>query len=140
MKLAITAITVVALAGVLGLARAASAQPAPPEPAKPDACFAAMKADPTFAGQMVIEIGHHLSADDAKKWCGDQANDDVVKKAHLDADHHIQKDERHVVLAYIAMWLIAAGFVLFLWRRQQALKLEIAQLRKDLEAAAKESA
>jgi hypothetical protein len=133
MKLAITVVTVLALAGV------AAAQPAPPEPAKADACFATMKADPAFAGQMVIEIGHHLSASDAKKWCGDQTNDDVIKKAHEDADYHIEKNERHVVLAYAAMWLIAAGFVVFLWRRQQALKLEIAQLRKDLDAAAKEN-
>ncbi len=133
MKLAILIVT------VLGLSTVAAAQPAPPEPAKPDACFAAMKADPTFAGQMVIEIGHHLTADDAKKWCGEQTNDDIIKQAHVDADHHIEKNERHVVLAYAAMWLIAAGLVLFLWRRQQALKLEIAQLRKDLDAAAKEN-
>jgi len=34
------------------------------------------------------------------------------------------------------MWIIAAAFVIFLWRRQQVLQAEIAQLRRDLEAAA----
>jgi hypothetical protein len=33
------------------------------------------------------------------------------------------------------MWIVAAAFVIFLWRRQQALKLEIAHLRRDLKAA-----
>jgi CcmD family protein len=41
-----------------------------------------------------------------------------------------------VILAYAAMWVIAAGFVLFLWRRQQALRSEIERLRRDLDAAA----
>ena len=40
-------------------------------------------------------------------------------------------------MAYAAMWVIAAMFLMFLWRRQQALKGEIANLKRDLEAAAK---
>jgi len=42
-----------------------------------------------------------------------------------------------VILAYAAMWLLSVGFVLFLWRRQQGLRVEIGQLRRDLEAASK---
>ena len=54
-----------------------------------------------------------------------------------EAAAEIAKNEKHVILAYAAMWLVAAGFVLFLWRRQQALKIEIANLRRDLATAAK---
>jgi hypothetical protein len=50
----------------------------------------------------------------------------------------VATNKRHVLLAYIAMWLVAAGFVIFLWRKQQALKLEIASLRRDLEDATKD--
>lgn len=61
----------------------------------------------------------------------------MTKKEHEDAAKAIAKNERHVVLAYGAMWLLAAGFLLFLWRRQQGLRREILQLQKDLEAATK---
>jgi len=50
----------------------------------------------------------------------------------------IAKNEKHVILAYAAMWVIAAAFLMFLWRRQQALKGEIAQLKSDLDAAVKD--
>ena len=43
-----------------------------------------------------------------------------------------------MILAYAAMWVVSALFVLFLWRRQQLLKVEITRLQKDLAAAAKE--
>jgi CcmD family protein len=40
-----------------------------------------------------------------------------------------------VIYAYAAMWIIAAGFVVFLWRRQRGLEAEIEHLRRDLDAA-----
>jgi hypothetical protein len=57
--------------------------------------------------------------------------------AQVAADARIKKNEAHVIYAYAAMWVLAALFVIFLFMRQQALKREIATLRKDLEAAAK---
>jgi hypothetical protein len=60
-----------------------------------------------------------------------------VGKQHEDAAKAIAKNQKHVVLAYAALWLLAAGFLLFLWRRQQHLKTEIANLKRDLEAASK---
>ena len=89
-------------------------------------CTDAMNADPTFA-KSIIEIADKDAADRRLE---------ATEKEHLDAAMHIEKDEKHVILAYAAMWIIAAGFVLFLWRRQQALKAEIAQLRRDLEKEA----
>ena len=103
----------------------ASAQPAPspaPSPAR-QACVDAMNADPEFAKAIIATV--------------DKQIDQKTIDAHTRANAHIAENERHVILAYGAMWVIAALFVLFLWRRQQALKAEIAQLRKDLDAAEK---
>jgi CcmD family protein len=60
-------------------------------------------------------------------------------KAHKDAAAHVEKNERHVFAAYAAMWVLSALFLLYLFRRQGRLKAEIAQLRRELDAAAGES-
>jgi hypothetical protein len=44
-------------------------------------------------------------------------------------------------MAYAAMWIVAAGFIVYLWRKQGGLKSEIAGLRRELEdAVAREAA
>lgn len=105
-----------------------AAAPAPPADATGARaqCTAAMNADPKFAAE-IVKI-----ADDAAAL----RRDAETVNAHNDANANIQKNERHVIYAYAAMWIIAAGFVIFLWRRQQALQAEIAQLHRDLDAAA----
>ena len=82
-----------------------------------------MNADPEFAKSIVATV--------------DKQIDQQTIDAHVDAPRSTSpKNEQHVIFAYAAMWIVAALFVVFLWRRQQALKAEIAQLRKDLDAAA----
>jgi len=98
-------------------------------------CTDAMNADPMFAKDIVKITGHNVDPDIVKAWCSDQ---DTLA-AHQDAQYHVEKNERHVIYAYAAMWLVAAGFVVFLWRRQVALRAEIGRLRADLDAAAKDS-
>ena len=66
------------------------------------------------------------------------ADVDTVQ-THQDAVAHVEKNERHVIGAYAAMWVISALFLLYLLRRQQRLKAEIEQLRRDLDAAAKDA-
>lgn len=116
----------------VGFTGVALAQPAPAAPAAPAAsdarsqCTAAMNADPKFAAE-VVKIADEKAA---------VQRDQDTLAAHNDAYFHIQKNERHVIYAYAAMWILAAGFVIFLWRRQQALVHEIGQLRRDLDAAA----
>jgi hypothetical protein len=114
-----------------GPAVAPAAAPAPASPpvdvdAAREACKAALNADPKFEAY-IVQI-----ADEKAQ----QQRDRDTIDAHNDAYRHIQKNERHVIYAYAGMWIVAAAFVIFLWRRQQALKLEIAHLRRDLEAAA----
>lgn len=82
-------------------------------------CAEAMNADPTFAESIAMTV-----------------NEQTLKQ-HKDAANAIAKNERHVIFAYAAMWVLAALFLVFLWRRQQHLKGEIVQLRRDLDAAAK---
>jgi len=89
------------------------------------ACVDAMNKDPQFAKLVLSTV--------------DKQIDQQTIDAHNDAFHHIQKNEAHVIYAYAAMWVLAAAFVVFLWRRQQHLRGEIAQLRSELAAAAKES-
>jgi len=108
---------------VLGGAGAAAADPTPP--ALQQQCRDALNADPAFA-----------------KLVADKLNIQIEQKivdAHEEANHHIQKNEAHVIYAYAAMWVIAALFVIFLFFRQQALKTEIGALRRDLEAAGKDA-
>jgi len=114
---------------VTGVAAAEAPSPAPGAPMPPpadanrEACVAAMNANPDFAKSIVATIDKQIDA--------------RTIAAHEQAAQQIAENEKHVLLSYAAMWLIAAGFVVFLWRRQQVLKNEIEQLRKDLEAAGK---
>jgi len=114
---------------------AAAPSGAPPTAAPPSgdasrkACVDAMNADPQFAASIVKAADGAAAA----------RRDEDTLKAHTDADRRVQLNERHVIYSYAAMWIVAAAFVVFLWRRQQALKEEIAHLRRDLEAAADEA-
>jgi hypothetical protein len=106
----------------------ASAPPAAPADAASARaqCTAAMNADPKFEAE-IVKIADEKAA---------LKRDADTLAAHTEAYAHVQKNERHVIYGYAAMWIIAAGFVIFLWRRQQALQAEIVQLRRDLDAAA----
>jgi len=114
----------------------AAAQPAGEAEALRKTCVDAMNANPKFADDIIKVAEVRLN---------DQVNKDQVMKdactiqVMQNEQDRIARNKLHVILAYAAMWLVAAGFVVFLWRRQQHLKTEIANLRRDLEAAAKEA-
>ena len=124
-------VLLVGSATALGQPGSAAPAPSAPAPATPsptppaagtaaqlrETCAQAMNADPSFATAIVKTINESTA------------------KQHVDAARRIAKNERHVILAYVGMWLVAAAFVLFLWRRQQLLRSEIVQLRRDLDAA-----
>lgn len=109
---------------VIAFAGVAYAQPAGGDAAR-QACVEAMNADKAFAAAIVKTADEQAAL----------ARDKDTVAAHEKADAQIKMNERHVIISYAGMWVIAAGFVIFLWKRQQALKAEIATLRRDLEAA-----
>lgn len=63
-----------------------------------------------------------------------QLKDDV----HAEESATFTRNNRHVVIAYAAIWVLTIGFVVFLWMRQQALKTELARLSSELARAAKD--
>jgi hypothetical protein len=128
-------------AGSAAPAAAGSAAPAaePAAPAAPpvapnadelrNTCAAALNANPEFAKSVVATYD--------KKHV-EKLDQDIIDQ-HKAAAAQIAENERHVIWAYAAMWICAALFLVYMWRRQQALKGELAMLRRDLDAAAKES-
>jgi hypothetical protein len=114
----------------------AFAQPSGDAAALRKTCVDAMNADPKFADAIVktaeFQIHEQVNKDQVvKDTC-------IIETMRAEQDR-IARNKLHVILAYGAMWLVAAGFVVFLWRRQQRLTAEIASLRRDLEAAAKDT-
>jgi hypothetical protein len=114
----------VVLAAFAGAAFAQTAGSDAPDARK--LCTDAMNADPQFAAA-IVKVADEKAA--AKR-------DADTLATHQEAVARVQKNERHVIYAYAAMWIVAAAFVIFLWRRQQALNAEIANLRRDLDIAA----
>jgi hypothetical protein len=120
-------IVIVVLLVLCGIAAAdgsgapAAGAPMPPPPpgleAAKQACTTAIN-DPKYSESLQNFIDSRL--------------DLKTIEAHNDAFHHIQKNESHVIWAYAAMWVLAALLVGFLFLRQQALKTEIAALKRDL--------
>lgn len=111
-----------ALLFVVALAGAARADDA--HAADRAACAAAMNADPSFEKEII-------------KVANEKADQEIAAK-HLAAADQIATNEKHVILAYAAMWIAAAGFVIFLWRRQQLLKEQLARLERELAAATRD--
>lgn len=108
---------------------AAFAQPAAPASAElRKTCVDAMNADPTFATAIVT-----LADEKAARV---RLEADLAQ--HEKAATAVAKNERHVILAYASMWVVAAGFLIFMWRRQQGLRMEILRLQRDLDAAIKD--
>lgn len=116
-------LVLIALILLAGTAYAQPGHPTAPQTEAREACTKAMNEDPEFAKSIIATV--------------DKQIDQKTIDAHIDADKHIQKNQRSVVYAYAGMWIVAAMFLAFLWLRQQALKTEISQLRKDLDAAGK---
>ena len=115
MKKLILVMWVVAFGGV------AYAQ-APDAAALRKTCADAMNADPEFAKSIATTVDKQL--------------DQKTIEQHKTAADKIAQNERHVIISYAAMWVIAALFVGFMWRRQLRLRVEIGQLRKELESKA----
>ncbi len=97
-------------------------QPVKPGPGQPTK-------KPSFHSPMRQVCEDELSKDD-DWWFNLQQR--LRRNIHEQAFREVQTNNRHVVAAYGAMWLIAIGFVVLMWTRQQHLKGEITRLAAEL--------
>ena len=58
---------------------------------------------------------------------------------HRDESAAFARNNRHVVMAYIAIWVLTAGFLAALWLRQGRLRAEIARLEAEVARAARDA-
>jgi hypothetical protein len=131
----------------------ASGEPsAPPSAAVPgatppgvkDPCNAAINADQEWTNELKAKLTKFMMREiDAGATTPDilalraVLEKTISREAH-DADAKlIALNKRHVVMAYAALWLVAVGFLLVQWRRQQALRRQLEALRRDLDQAIK---
>ena len=59
-------------------------------------------------------------------------------EVHQQELESIQQNNRHVIMAYSALWIIMIGFVAFMWTRQKQLRDEIAHLQTELAEATRD--
>ena len=94
-------------------------------------CTAAMNADPQFAQDLLRVLDEKKVVELAKA-------QEKFANIQIEAGARVAKNQRHVIMAYAVMWIAAALFVLFLWRRQKSLRDQIDALRSDLASALKD--
>jgi hypothetical protein len=100
----------------------------PPPPPEPDAS----KRPPPYESPMRQQCEDEL-AKDHEWWFNLEGR--LRTQIHVQASREVTTNNRHVVYAYAAIWLIAVAFVVLLWRKQQALRAEIDRLSKELSKA-----
>lgn len=100
----------------------------PPPPQDPDPA----KRPPPYESPMRQQCEDELDKDDA--WWFDLESR-LRTHIHEQTSKEVTTNNRHVVMAYAAIWLIAVGFVVMLWRKQQALRAEIDRLSRELSKA-----
>jgi len=83
-----------------------------------DDCIAALRDDPKFTAYLDKQLLYVLHAEEAEEWT---------------------EDQRHVVMAYIAIWVLTAGFLAMLFVRQGKLRGEIERLQGEVTRAAREA-
>ncbi|MEZ4399925.1 MAG: hypothetical protein R3B06_07890 [Kofleriaceae bacterium] len=111
--------------------------PAPPPTAAP-MCRLAEEPPAPEPGKPVVAAPHspmrQVCEDELAKdhdwWFNLQGR--LRQNIHRQAAQEITTNNRHVVIAYGAMWILAVGFLLLMWVRQGRLRAEIARLERDL--------
>jgi hypothetical protein len=90
------------------------------------------RSDPKFAQDLLRVLDEKRVVELAKA-------QEKFASIQIEAGARVAKNQRHVIMAYAVMWIAAALFVLFLWRRQKSLREQIDGLRSDLASALKDS-
>jgi CcmD family protein len=120
----IACVTSVALAGVTPVAAqepgaaAAATGDAPYRSAMRSQCEDEMAKDADWRADVKLRLAPDVHAEDAQQ---------------------MLTNRRHVVMAYAALWVLVAGFVVFMWMRQRGLQAEIARLEREIVQATKDA-
>ena len=117
LPLVVMTLVVVALSGRLALAA--------------DDC----KPDPNYDSPLRATWGCEVQKDPDLKA---DIEDALRLAVHKDESARFTRNNEHVVMAYIAIWVLTAGFVLLTFLRQQKLKADIAHLSAELARATKD--
>jgi hypothetical protein len=126
--LALVGLVLAALPVSTASAQATCTLAGPPPPQDPDPA----KRPPFYHSPMRQTCEDELSKDH-DWWFNLEGR--LRTQIHVQASREVTTNNRHVVMAYAAIWLIAVGFVVLLWRKQQALRAEIDRLSKELAKA-----
>jgi len=120
----ITFFTTLALTALLALAgsRAARAQPAKEPPR-------------SYQSPMRDQCEAELAKD--RGWSA-QLKDSLRPSVHEAEAGLITRNNKHVVMAYAAVWILTVGFVVLLWFRQRRLVAELDALEKKVAKAAEQ--
>jgi hypothetical protein len=100
----------------------------PPPPEDPDPA----KRPPPYESAMRQQCEDELAKDHAW-WFNLEGR--LRTHIHEQTAKEVTTNNRHVVMAYAAIWIIAIGFVVLMWRKQVALRGEIERLSKELSKA-----
>ncbi len=111
------------LACLVALVTLASAQPAAAQPAEP------------YQSPMRAQCEEEL-AKDARWWAELRA--ELLPVLHEEETDAIVNNNRHVIMAYAALWVLVVFFVLFMWVRQRRLQEEIERLEQEVAKASEE--
>ena len=117
-----TLVHILALALVVGLLVAAPAR-LMAQPAKP------------YQSEMRGECEAEMARDAV--WSA-QLKASLIPEVHEQEARLITKNNKHVVMAYGALWILTAGFLVLLWMRQRRLLSDIAGLETQIKKAAEE--
>ena len=79
--------------------------------------------------------------DEVRKDAGLKADIETALRegVHTRESATFTRNNRHVVIAYLAIWVLTVGFVVMMFLRQGRLQAEIARLSGELTRAAKDS-
>jgi CcmD family protein len=121
-----------------------AAEPAAPA-AAPVAAQPAPPAPPAGAGRASYHSPMRTTCEDElakdKDWFANlksRLTEQINRNVHVDAARYATQNNKHVVAAYAVFWVLTAGFVLLMWRRQRALQDELGRLERELARAVKE--
>jgi CcmD family protein len=130
-------VTCVALSGAAPAMAQEATAPAATPPASP---AATPPAAPAAGGEPYRSAMRSQCEDELEKdadWRAD-VKLRIAPEVHAEDAQQMLTNRRHVVMAYAALWVLVAGFVVFMWLRQRGLLAEIERLEREIAQAAKE--